>query len=278
MPSQPADAPSVSRFDGATVKIATYNVNGIRVRLPRLLDWLNEREPDVALLQEIKCEDHLFPHQPLSDMGYNIETHGQKGFNGVAVLSKYPLNDVIRGLPNEPEDTQSRWIEASIGLKEHSLRVCCLYLPNGNPADSEKYDYKIRWLRRLQKRASELLDNEDPLVIAGDYNVIPQAEDARFPDNWIDDALFRLETRTEWRKLLNSGLHDAYRLCHPFSTEYTFWDFQANAWQINNGIRIDHLLISAQSADLLRDCQIDRHVRGWAKPSDHVPIWVDLDC
>jgi len=260
------------------VKIATYNVNGVRVRLPRILDWLKESEPEVALLQEIKCEDHQFPTTPFDDLGYNVETFGQKGFNGVAILSKFPLEEIIRGLPGEDEDKQARWIEASVCAEFQVIKVCCLYLPNGNPVDSEKYSYKIRWMKRLRKRVKRLLELEEPLVVAGDYNVIPQPEDALFPDDWKEDALFRLETRTEWRKLLNIGLYDAYRLRHPFEKEYTFWDFQGNAWNINNGIRIDHLLLSPQSSDLLTDCQIDKHTRGLEKPSDHVPIWIVLNC
>ena len=259
------------------MKIATYNVNGIRVRLPRVLEWLEESKPDVVVLQEIKCEDHLFPHSPISDLGYNIEVHGQKGFNGVACLSKFPLENVIRGLPGDSEDKQSRWLEVSICLDKAVITICGLYLPNGNPIDSEKYPYKLNWMKRLQQRIIELLELEEPLIVAGDYNVIPQAEDARFPDEWEEDALFRLETRTEWRKLLNLGLYDSFRLKYPLDEAFTFWDFQGNAWNLNNGIRIDHLLISPQAADLLTECQIDKHTRGLAKPSDHVPIWIELN-
>ncbi|MCY3725848.1 MAG: exodeoxyribonuclease III [Paracoccaceae bacterium] len=260
------------------MKIATYNINGVRVRLPRIIDWIKQSKPDVALLQEIKCEDDKFPENDFSDLGYNVAIHGQKGYNGVAILSKYPLDDVIKGLPGDDSDTQSRWIEAVIQGSNKIVRVCCLYLPNGNPVPGEKFDYKLAWMTRLQKRAAKLLEFEEPLILAGDYNVIPHIEDAKNPEKWIDDALFRLETRTEWRKLVNLGFQDAFRLMNNQEGQFTFWDFQGNAWNKNDGIRIDHLLLSPQCADLLLDCKIDREVRGWEKPSDHVPIWVKLDC
>lgn len=260
------------------MKIATYNINGVRVRLPRIIDWLKVAKPDVVLLQEIKCENEKFPESEFGDLGYNVVINGQKGYNGVAILSKYPLEDVVRGLPGNDSDTQARWLEAVIQGDNKVVRVGCLYLPNGNPVPGEKYDYKISWMKRLQSRALELLQLEEPLVLAGDYNVIPQIEDAQHPDKWRDDALFRLETRTEWRKLLNLGLHDAFRLKNQQDGHFTFWDFQGNAWNKNDGIRIDHLLLSPQCADLLLECKIDKEVRGWEKPSDHVPIWVKLDC
>ena len=260
------------------MKIATYNINGVRVRIPRILDWLKLSKPDVALLQEIKCENEKFPESAFGELGYNVAIHGQKGYNGVAILSKFPLDDVICGLPGDDSDTQARWLEAVIQGERNVVRVGCLYLPNGNPAPGEKFDYKLSWMKRLQNRAFELLQFEEPLILAGDYNVIPQIEDAQHPEKWQDDALFRLETRTEWRKLLNLGFQDAFRLMNQQDGQFTFWDFQGNAWNKNDGIRIDHLLLSPQCADLLLECKIDKEVRGWEKPSDHVPIWVKLDC
>ena len=258
------------------MKIATYNINGIRARLPRLLDWLDESGPDVALLQEIKCEDPKFPRDEIESRGYSVETHGQKSFNGVALLSKFPLEDVDRGLPGDPLDEQARWIEATI-VNNSAVRICCLYLPNGNPAPGAKYDYKLNWMERLHAKSRELLEREEPALMAGDYNVIPQPEDAKFPEKWKTDALHLYETRESWRKILNLGFMDAYKIRHPDSSDYTFWDFQGGAWAKNDGIRIDHFLLTPQCADLLVDCQIDKHVRGWEKPSDHVPVWVELD-
>ena len=218
------------------MKIASFNINGIKARLPALLDWLAEAAPDVVCLQEIKSIDENFPREPIEDLGYNIETHGQKSFNGVAILSKFPIEDVVRGLPGDPEDEQARWIEATI----NTVRICGLYLPNGNPVDSPKFPYKLRWMARMKARAAELLASEEIALMCGDFNIIPQPEDAA-PMN------------------------------------YTFWDFQAGAWNKNDGIRIDHFLLSPQAADRLRDCKIDRHMRGRDKPSDHVPIWVELE-
>jgi exodeoxyribonuclease-3 len=212
----------------------------------------------------------------LEERGYNVETHGQKSFNGVAILSKLPLEDVTRGLPGDDEDDQARWIEATVVGDDMALRVCGLYLPNGNPVPGPKYDYKLAWMARLQARAETLLAEETPFLLAGDYNIIPQAEDAAKPDSWREDALFRPESRAAWRRLVNLGLTDAFRARTQGPGHYSFWDYQAGAWNRNNGIRIDHFLLSPIVADRLRDCQIDRDVRGRDKPSDHVPIWVEL--
>jgi exodeoxyribonuclease III len=258
------------------MKIATFNINGIKARLPHLLDWLREADPDVALLQEIKCVDDAFPGAEIEALGYNLATHGQKGFNGVAILSKRPLEDVARGLPGDGADEQARWIEATVG-GEIAVRVCGLYLPNGNPAPGPKYDYKLAWMERLHARAAALIAEEACAVLAGDYNVIPQAEDCLNPEAWREDALFLPETRAAYRRALNLGYADAIRLFEPGPGVYTFWDYQAGAWQKNNGIRIDHILLTPQAADRIRDARIDKHVRGWEKPSDHVPVWVDLD-
>ncbi|MCF6271890.1 MAG: exodeoxyribonuclease III [Rhodobacteraceae bacterium] len=255
------------------MKIASFNINGIKARLPRLLEWLKESSVDVALLQEIKSMDAPFPREEIEDLGYNIETHGQKSFNGVAILSKYPIEDVVRGLPGDDDDEQARWIEASI----NTVHICCLYLPNGNPLPGPKFDYKLAWMARLHTRAQALLDTEEAVVMAGDYNIIPQPEDAHRIEDWEDDALYHPESLSAYRKILNLGYTDALRALTPAPQTYTFWDFQKGAWNRNNGIRIDHHLLSPQAADRLKACEIDRHMRGQEKPSDHVPIWIKLD-
>ncbi|MEL6476946.1 MAG: exodeoxyribonuclease III [Pseudomonadota bacterium] len=258
------------------MKIATFNINGIKARLPALLDWLRETAPDVAVLQEIKSVDEAFPALEIEDLGYTVATHGQKGFNGVAILSKQPLEDVSRGLPGDDNDEQARWIEATVMGEAGAVRVCGLYLPNGNPAPGPKYDYKLAWMERLEARARALLAAEEPFLMAGDYNVIPEPRDARHPENWEGDALFRPESRAAWRRIVQLGLHDATREVTQADEVFTFWDYQAGAWERNNGIRIDHILLSPQAADLLRGAGIDSAVRGREKPSDHVPVWVDL--
>ncbi|EDQ04797.1 Exodeoxyribonuclease III [Sulfitobacter indolifex] len=258
------------------MKIASFNINGIKARAAALPEWLDEAQPDVVVLQEIKSVDEAFPREMLEERGYNVETHGQKSFNGVAILSKLPLEDVTRGLPGDDEDDQARWIEATVVGDDMALRVCGLYLPNGNPVPGPKYDYKLAWMARLQARAEALLAEETPFLMAGDYNIIPQAEDAAKPDSWREDALFRPESRAAWRRLVNLGLTDAFRARTQGPGHYSFWDYQAGAWNRNNGIRIDHFLLSPTVADRLRDCQIDRDVRGRDKPSDHVPVWVEL--
>jgi exodeoxyribonuclease-3 len=259
------------------MKIASFNINGIKARLPALLQWLEESKPDVALLQEIKSVDGNFPREPIEDLGYTVETHGQKGFNGVAVLSRLPLEDVSRGLPGDDADEQARWIEATVIGDKGVVRVCCLYLPNGNPVPGPKYDYKLSWMKRLQARAEALLDAEEPALMAGDYNVIAQPEDCWDPAVWENDALFLPETRAAFRRIVNLGFTEALRARTDAPMSYTFWDYQAGAWHKNHGIRIDHFLLTPQCADRLTDCQIEREVRGREKPSDHVPIWVDLD-
>jgi exodeoxyribonuclease-3 len=258
------------------VKIATFNINGIKARSEALTAWLDHAQPDVVLLQEIKSVDEGFPRELFEDRGYNVETHGQKGFNGVAVLSKFPLEDVTRGLPGDAADEQARWIEATV-VGRHAVRLCGLYLPNGNPAPGPKYDYKLAWMERLRRHAKSLLSQEIPLVLAGDYNVIPQDEDARKPEAWREDALALPDSRRAFRRLLNLGFTDAVRARSAAPGLYSFWDYQAGAWERDNGIRIDHLLLSPQAADLLREARIDREVRGGDKPSDHVPVWIELD-
>ena len=275
------------------MKIASFNINGIKARVKALQDWLKEAEPDVAILQEIKSVDENFPREIFEDMGYNVETHGQKSFNGVSLLSKLPLEDVTRGLTGAQsagrdgaDDEEARYIEATVVGDKGAIRICGLYLPNGNPVDLDgdgapvpgsKYDFKLKWFDRLTARAQELLAEEQPFLMAGDYNLIPQPEDAKRPEAWKEDALFRPESRAKFRKLMNLGLTDALRVRNGAPDTYTFWDYQAGAFQKNDGIRIDHFLLSPQAADLLTDCQIDAYTRAKDKPSDHVPIWVDLD-
>ncbi|MAY32458.1 MAG: exodeoxyribonuclease III [Rhodovulum sp.] len=258
------------------MKIATFNINGIKARLPALLDWLDEAQPDVALLQEIKSVDEGFPHEPFEERGYNVETHGQKSFNGVAILSKLPLEDVTRGLPGDDADEQARWIEATV-VGKTAIRLCGLYLPNGNPCPGPKYDYKLAWMKRLEARARDLLAAEEPALMAGDYNIIPQDEDAKRPEVWQEDALARPESRAAFRRIVNLGFTEAFRARTRGPGHYSFWDYQAGAWNRDDGIRIDHFLLTPQCADLLMDCKIDKDIRAREKPSDHVPVWVELD-
>ena len=257
------------------MKIATFNINGIKARAEALPRWLDEAKPDVVMLQEIKSIDENFPRDLFEDRGYNVETHGQKSFNGVAILSKYPLTDVRRGLPGDEEDEQARWIEAIVEGPQVD-RICGLYLPNGNPRPGPKFDYKLAWMERLFVRAKELMAAEEPALMAGDYNVIPQDEDAARPEAWQEDALACPESRAAFRRVLNLGFTEALRATTTAPETYSFWDYQAGAWQRNDGIRIDHFLLTPQCADMLEDCQIDAHVRGLEKPSDHVPVWVKL--
>jgi len=259
------------------LKIATFNINGIKARLPALLEWLGEVQPDVALLQEIKSVDENFPRLKIEELGYNIETHGQKSFNGIAVLSKRPIEEVTRGLPGDDSDEQARWIEAVVMGERDAVRLCGLYLPNGNPAPGPKYDYKLAWMERLEARARDLLTAEEIAVMAGDYNVIPERRDAERPDAWIDDALFLPETRRAWRRIVNLGFSDALRETTQSGGVYTFWDYQRGAWERNDGIRIDHALVTPQAADRLVAAGVDANVRGREKPSDHVPVWIELD-
>ena len=258
------------------MKIATFNINGILARTEALLDWLKEADPDVACLQETKKIDAEFPSAPFEALGYRVELHGMKSFNGVAILSKLPLEDVSRGLPGDADDPQTRWIEATV-MGRRPVRVTSLYLPNGNPAPGPKYDYKLAWMARMQARVAELLQTEEPLVFCGDYNIIPQAVDAANPKDWVTDALYLPESRAAFQRIVNLGLTEAFRARTPGPGHYSYWDFQRGAWERNMGIRIDHFLLSPQAADLLCDCGIVKEVRGRDKPSDHVPVWVELD-
>ena len=254
------------------MKIATFNVNGISARLPRLLDWLAEADPDVVCLQEIKTVDAGFPTEAIAAAGYSALVHGQKGFNGVAILSKLPAVETARGLDGDPADDHARYLEADIA----GVRVASIYLPNGNPQPGPKFDYKLAWFDRLTARARDLLATERPVVLAGDYNVCPEAVDVFSEAAMAADALVQPETRAKYRTLLFQGWTDAIRGVQPSGPAYTFWDYQAGAWPRDLGLRIDHLLLSPAAADRLTTAGIDRTVRGGERASDHVPAWVDL--
>ncbi len=258
--------------------IATWNVNSVNARLPLVLDWFARASPDVAVLQEIKCVDEKFPTEDFERLGYNVAVHGQKTYNGVAMLSKTPLEDVRRGLPGSdgwPDGDHARYIEAVTGGAT-PVRVGGIYLPNGNPIGTEKFAYKLAWMERLRAHAADLLKLEERLILAGDYNIIPEAEDADKPETWLGDALFQPESRNAFRAIKNLGLTDAYMQADGAAGGYTFWDYQAGAWQRNHGIRIDHLLLSPQAADRLSSVTIHRDERDLEKPSDHVPVVAEL--
>ena len=255
------------------MKIATWNINGVRARIDNLCAWLQTSNPDIACLQEIKTVDEGFPREAIEALGYHVETHGQKGFNGVALLSKIRPDEVNRGLPGDDADEQSRFIEGVFSIPGGVVRVVSLYLPNGNPPDDPvKYPYKLAWMERLQAYAAKRLALEEPLILAGDYNVIPEPHDCHDPAVWAGDALFLPQTRQAFRRLENLGLLDAVRATTDATKLYTFWDYQAGAWQKNNGIRIDHLMLSPEAANRLLSTSIEKHVRAWEKPSDHVPV------
>ena len=259
------------------MKIATWNVNSIKARLPNVLKWLQQADPDIACLQELKCVDEAFPLTEIEDLGYNVAVHGQKTYNGVAILSKLPFDEVNTGLPGDDADEQARYIEAVISYDQGSLRVASIYLPNGNPVETPKYEYKLSWMARLIEHTKTLLSYEEALVLAGDYNVIIGETDVHNPEGWRGDALYRPETAEKFQSLVNLGLTNAFKSCNAENHLYSFWDYQAGAWQKDNGILIDHLLLSPQAADSLRSSEIDKFTRGWEKPSDHVPVWIELD-
>ncbi len=258
------------------MRIATWNINSIRQRIENVTAWLKERAPDIVCLQETKTVDADFPKAPIEALGYNVAVHGQKTFNGVAILSKFRFDEVTPRLPGDDADDHARFLEATVSTAHGTLRIASIYLPNGNPPDTEKYTYKIKWMERLSKYAHERLLLEEPLIMAGDYNVIPTADDVHNPAAWTKDALFLPKTRETFRALTHLGLTDAIRAVSDAKDLYTFWDYQAGAWQKNWGIRIDHLLLSPQAADRLTGAGIDKHVRSWEKPSDHVPVYADF--
>jgi exodeoxyribonuclease-3 len=255
------------------MKIVTYNVNGIGARLPNLLRWLGETTPDIVCLQELKAPQEKFPESAIRDAGYGVIWHGQKSWNGVAILARGadPV-EIRRVLPGDPEDIHSRYIEATV----KGLVVGCLYLPNGNPAPGPKYDYKLRWLDRFIVHAAELVNSASPVILAGDYNVIPTERDVYKPERWVDDALFRVEIREAFARLKSQGWTDSIRTLHPDATIYTFWDYFRDAYGRNAGLRIDHLLLNPAVAGRLVAANVDRTVRGWEKASDHAPTWVEL--
>ena len=259
------------------LKVATWNVNSVRQRLEHVTHWLRESAVDIVCLQEIKCMDDAFPRLEIEALGYNVATLGQKTFNGVAILSRLPFDEVLPGLPGDAGDEQSRYLEAVFSVRGGALRVASIYLPNGNPTNTDKYPYKLAWMERLRLHARQLLAYEESLVLAGDYNVIPEARDARHIEQWQSDALYLPETRAAFRKLEALGLTDALRATSDDAGMFSFWDYQAGAWQKNNGIRIDHLLLSPQAADRLAAAGIDKQERAREKPSDHVPVWIELD-
>lgn len=252
--------------------IATWNVNSIRARLPRIIEWLHEASPDIVLLQETKVINENFPSEEIEDLGYNIAKKGQKSYNGVAILSKFSIEDVVYNLPGDQSDEQARYIEAFT----KNVRVASVYVPNGNPTLTDKFDYKLAWMDRLIKYAKEKLSQEDVLVIAGDYNVCPSSLDVYDPSGWVDDALCHPETRKRFRTLLNLGFTDAFRALNSGPGFYSFWDYTGGAWQKDFGLRIDHLLLSPEAADLLNDSGIDKNPRAKEKPSDHTPVWIQL--
>ena len=256
------------------MRIATFNINGMNARLPALLQWLNETRPDAVCLQELKTPHEKFPEEALRDAGYGAIWHGQKSWNGVAILARgtQPV-EMGRGLAGDPEDEQSRYIEGMV----NGVMICCLYLPNGNPAPGPKFDYKLKWMDRLIARGAELIGKPEPVVMAGDYNVMPENIDVYKPERWVDDALFRPESRAAFHQLMAQGWTDAIRHLHPDEVIYTFWDYFRNAYGRNAGIRIDHLLLNAPAAKRLRGAAVDRDVRGREKPSDHAPTWIELD-
>lgn len=256
-----------------TMKIATYNVNGVNGRLPVLLRWLEEEQPDVVCLQELKAPNEKFPLKAINDAGYNAIWHGQKSWNGVAILAKdMEIKEVGRALPGDPEDVHSRYIEAMV----NDMVIGCLYLPNGNPVDSPKFDYKLAWFDRLTKHAKNLLKHDVPVILCGDYNVMPTEKDVYKPERWTNDALFRIEVREAFQKLMKQGWTDAIRKLYPDETIYTFFDYFRDAYGRNAGLRIDHFLLSPHFDKRLKNAGVDRHVRGWEKTSDHCPVWIEI--
>jgi exodeoxyribonuclease-3 len=254
------------------MKIATWNVNSVKARLPNVMAWLDSAKPDVVCLQEIKCQTADFPELEFRAAGYHAMVQGQKSYNGVAILSREPARDVLIGLPGDPEDAQARYVEASFG----DIRVASIYLPNGNPVGTEKYPYKLGWMARLRQRAVDLLETEGALVLAGDYNICPTDDDVYDPIGWSEDALCRPDSRAAFRSLVNLGLTDAFRVGHPEPHRYSFWDYQAGRWPRDEGLRIDHFLLSPQATDRLVACDIDREPRGREKASDHTPVWCEI--
>ncbi len=255
------------------MKIATWNVNSIKARLPVVTKWLKDAAPDVALLQELKCVEENFPQLEIEDLGYNVAVSGQKTYNGVAILSKHPIDVELKALPGDKKDEQARYIEGFT----NGVRVASIYLPNGNPIGTEKFSYKLAWMERLYKHVKDLLVTEDAFVLGGDYNVVLEPGDVYDPEGWADDALFQPESRSAFRKIQYLGLTDSFRALSSEYGRYTWWDYKAGSWQKDNGARIDYLMLSPQAADRLLTCEIDKSPRGWEKPSDHTPVICELE-
>ena len=260
-----------------TIKISTFNINSIKMRSTIVTNWLDESKTDILLMQETKSIDENFPHKEFEDKGFNVIFSGQKAYNGVAIVSKFKIEEISRNLPiynnDELEDDQARFLHVKI----LNINIICLYLPNGNPAPGPKFDYKINWMKRLIKYSSDIYNNNEPLILGGDFNVIQNNNDCYDISKWLDDALYLEDTRKLMKEIINIGLLDSYRIKYPDSREYSFWDYQAGAWQKDNGIRIDFLLISPEIVDLLEDVGIDKNPRGLSKPSDHTPVWLTIN-
>lgn len=257
----------------ARIKIVTWNVNSIKIRLPHLLDWLKRDNPDIVLLQELKCTDDAFPTMEIEELGYNLALQGEKTYNGVAILSKFPLSDITRGLPGDAADTQARYVEAVASLPDNrAMRIASVYVPNGQTADSDKFAYKLRFLERLRAHMQTLLFYDEMLVIGGDYNIAPTDADVHDPKLWEGSVLTHDEVRRALRRILHLGVYDAYRLCPPQETAYTWWDYRANAFAADNGLRIDHLLLSPQAADHMEKCWVEKDMRARERASDHAPV------
>lgn len=255
------------------MRIATYNVNGVNGRLPVLLQWLQQTKPDIVCLQELKAPQEKFPEAAIYEAGYHALWHGQKSWNGVAILARQPITEVVRGLPGDDADTHSRYLEAVV----NDLTIGCLYLPNGNPAPGPKFDYKLAWFKRLTEHAANLYKQKFPVILAGDFNVMPTELDVYKPERWVDDALFRPETRAAFKKLMQQGWTDAIRTLYPTEIIYTFWDYFRNAYGRNAGLRIDHFLLNDAASQHLKQAGVDKDVRGWEKTSDHAPVWIEMD-
>ena len=260
-----------------SLRIASFNVNSIKMRLPKVINWLEDSKTDILLMQETKTIDANFPLNDFLDKGFNIVCSGQKSYNGVAIASKFKIEEISRSLPLFDYDSEADYQARFLHVKIEDINVICLYLPNGNPSPGPKYDYKIKWMERLIRYTQNIYHNNEPLILGGDFNVIQEFNDCHDVSKWLDDALYLEDTRSKMKELVNIGLLDSYRLKYPHATGYSFWDYQAGAWQKDNGIRIDFLLISPEVVDILLDAGIDKTLRGEDKPSDHTPVWIEIE-
>ena len=260
-----------------SLRIASFNVNSIKMRLSKVINWLEHTKTDILLLQETKTIDENFPLNDFLDKGFNIICSGQKSYNGVAIASKFKIEEISRSLPLFNQDSEADEQARFLHVKIENINIICLYLPNGNPTPGPKYDYKINWMKRLIKYTQEIYYSNEPLILGGDFNVIQKSNDCYDVSKWLDDALYLEETRSKMKELINIGLIDSYRLKNPNTTEYSFWDYQAGSWQKDNGIRIDFLLVSPEIVDIILDVGIDKTLRGEDKPSDHTPVWMEIE-